>query len=107
MWLDSVYHQTFTEQPQFVSYPTFPNTLLLRGMARRVSTPERQGMKFHEGILNTDQLKMWFPKGELLVLDDLMPEVEKDKRVLDLFTKHSHHQNVIAVYLCQDMLPRH
>ena len=28
-----------------------------------------------------------------------------DKRVLDLFTKHSHPQNVMVIYLCQDMFP--
>ena len=48
---------------------------------------------------------MWFPQGGLLVLDDLMEEGGNDKRVLDLFTKHSHHQNVTVVYLCQDMFP--
>ena len=27
----------------------------------------------------------------------------KDKRVLDLFTKDSHHRNITELYLCQDM----
>ena len=30
------------------------------------------GVKFHEGVPDTDQLKTWFPKGGLLVLYDLM-----------------------------------
>ena len=34
-----------------------------------------------------------------------MDEATNDKRVLDLFTKHSHHQNVTVLYLCQDMFP--
>ena len=38
-------------------------------------------------------------------LDDLMDEGSHDKRVLDLFTKHSHHQGVTVLYLCQDMFP--
>jgi len=58
------------------------------------------GVKFHEGVLDTDQLKTWFPKGGLLVLDDLMPEGGNDKRVLDLFTEHFHHQKVTVLYLC-------
>ena len=37
------------------------------------------------------------------MLDDLMAEGGNNKRVLDLFTKHSHHQNVTVLYLCQDM----
>ena len=66
---------------------------------------KEQGIKFHEGVPDTDQLKTWFPKGGLLVLNDLMAEGGGDKRVPDLFTKHSHHQNVAVLYLCQDMFP--
>jgi len=66
---------------------------------------KEQGIKFHEGVPDTDQLKTCFPKGRLLVLDNLMAKGGNDKRVLDLFTKHSHHQNVTVFYLCQDMFP--
>ena len=52
-----------------------------------------------------EELKQWFPQGGVLVMDDLMTEGGNDKRVLDLFTKHSHHQNVTVLYLCQDMFP--
>ena len=50
-------------------------------------------------------LKSWFPKGGLLVLDDVMAEGGEDEECLDLFTKHSHHQNITVLYLCQDMFP--
>ena len=63
------------------------------------------GVQFHDGIPETDHLKSWFPKGGLLVLDDLMAEGGQDKELLDLFTKHSHHQNITVLYLCQDMFP--
>ena len=59
------------------------------------------GVIFHE----TDHLKSWFRKGGLLVLDDLITEEGQDKELLDLFTKHSHHQNITVMYLCQDMFP--
>lgn len=59
---------------------------------------------FHEGIPESDHLTSWFPKGGLLVLDDLMAEGGEDKELLDLFTKHSH-QNITVLYLCQDMFP--
>jgi len=68
-------------------------------------TMKDHGIKFHEGIPDSDQLPQWFPKGGLLVLDDLMEEGGNDKRVLDLFTKHSHHRNVTVLYLCQDIFP--
>jgi len=66
---------------------------------------KERGIKFHEGVPDSDQLKKWFPSGGLIVLDDLMAEGGNDKRVLDLFTKHSHHQNITVLYLCQDMFP--
>ena len=59
------------------------------------------GVQFHE----TGHLKSWFPKGGLLVLDDLIREGGQDKELLDLFTKHSHHQNITVMYLYQDMFP--
>jgi len=62
-------------------------------------------VQFHERIPESDHLKSWFPKGGLLVLDDLMAEGGQDKELLDLFTKHSHHQNIPVLYLCQDMFP--
>ena len=60
------------------------------------------GVQFHEGIIETDHLKSWFLKGGLLVLGDLMVEGGEDKELLDLFTKHSQHKNIIVLYLCQD-----
>ena len=65
-----------------------------------------QGVVLQEGIPDHQALVQWFPQGQgVLVLDDLMDEGRHDKRVLDLFTKHSHHQNVTVLYLCQDMFP--
>ena len=66
---------------------------------------KRCGIKFHEGIPELSDLTKWFPKGGILVMDDLMDEGGNDKRVLDLFTKHSHHKNITVLYLSQDMFP--
>jgi len=61
---------------------------------------------FHEGIPDHQSLVKWFPQRQgVVVLDDLMDEGSNDKRVLDLFTKHSNYQNVTILYLCQDMFP--
>lgn len=67
----------------------------------------RLGVHMHKGIPESDQLQRWFgrTKGGVLVLDDLMEEGGNDKRVLDLFTKDSHHRNITVLYLCQDMFP--
>ena len=67
---------------------------------------KKGGVKFHEGIPDTDLLHKWFPGGQgILVLDDLMDEGSNDKRVLDLFTRDSYHQGVTVLYLCQDLFP--
>jgi len=66
---------------------------------------KKGGVKFHEGIPDSEMLPQWFPQGGILVLDDLMDEGSNDKSVLDLFTKHSHHQNITVIYLCQDLFP--
>ena len=59
---------------------------------------KRHGIHFHEGVPTTSQLQKWFPNGGLLVLDDLMAEGTQDKELLDLFTKHSHHQNITVMF---------
>ena len=72
---------------------------------------QTQGVHSHEGLPMTEDLELWFGKsgqgggGEVLVLDDLMEEGGKDKRVLDLITKESHQRNITVLYLCQDLFP--
>ena len=39
------------------------------------------------------------------MLYDLMAVGGEGKEMLDLFTKHSHNQNITVIYLCQDMFP--
>ena len=56
------------------------------------------GVQFHEGIPEMDHLKLWYPKGGLLMLDDPMAEGGEDKELLDLFTKHSRHQDITVLY---------
>ena len=63
------------------------------------------GVHFHQGVTEEGVLKKWFPKGSLFILDDLMEEGSKDKRVLDLFTKLSHHQGITVIYLSQALFP--
>ena len=62
---------------------------------------------FYKGIPEVMLLTKWFgpTKGGVMVLDDLMAEGGKDKQVLDLFTKDSHHRNITVLYLTQDLFP--
>ena len=67
-----------------------------------------QGIHFYKGIPDTSLLDKWYKKsnGGILVLDDLMREGSDDTRVLDLFTKDSHHRRITVIYMTQDMFPK-
>ena len=73
----------------------------------RFEAMQKRGITFYQGIPDTAQLDKWFKKtnGGVLILDDLMEEGGQDKRVLDLFTKDSHHRNITVLYLTQDLFP--
>jgi hypothetical protein len=40
---------------------------------------------------------------EIVILDDLMAQSGKDKRISDLFTKGSHHRNLSIIYIVQNI----
>ena len=69
---------------------------------------KEQGINFHEGIPDTQLLDTRYKnsKGVLLILDDLMREGSDDQRVLDLFTRDSHHKGITVIYMTQDMFPK-
>jgi hypothetical protein len=52
--------------------------------------------KFPENIDNADYLDV--SQRNLIVLDDLMAQSGKDRRIADLFTKGSHHRNLSIIY---------
>ena len=68
---------------------------------------QQDKIRFHRGIPEEGALIKWFKPQDhgILVLDDLMEEGGSDKRVLDLFTKDSHHRAVTVLYLSQDLFP--
>ena len=41
-----------------------------------------------------------------MVSDDLMPEGSDDNRVLDLFTRESHHRGMNVIFMTQDMFTK-
>ena len=76
----------------------------LRGVARWIPRHERRWC----AISRRSSYHLPFAKivsERWLVLDDLMVEGGEDKELLDFFTKHSHHQNITVLYLCQDRFP--
>ena len=82
---------------QRVSNQTEKESLCVRPMATPVRPYAKEGWdSFHRGLPHPSHLIKWFgpTRGGVLVLDDLMEEGGQDKRVLDLFTKDSHHRNI-------------
>ena len=67
----------------------------------------KKQMLFYKGLPPEGTLVKWFKPEQhgILILDDLMEESGSDKRVLDLFTKDSHHRGITAVYITQDLFP--
>ena len=42
-------------------------------------------------------------KRNLIVIDDQMTEAGKDNRIVNLFTKGSHHRNLSVIYIVQNL----
>ena len=63
------------------------------------------GIEFNEGIQEDidepDYLDV--SQRNLIILDDLMAQSGKDKRVADLFTRGSHHRNLSVIYIVQNI----
>ena len=62
------------------------------------------GIEFNEGLPNLDEFD---PKeNNLIILDDLMDQCEKDKSILNLFTVDSHHKNISTFLTTQNLFSR-
>ena len=58
---------------------------------------------FLQGLPDIQELKTGTEKPKLLILDDFMQEMKGDKRLVQLFTKGSHHWNVSIVHIVQNL----
>ena len=73
----------------------------------RFDAMKKRGVQFHAELPDVPDFQRRFGpmKGGVLVLEDLMEQAGNDKRVLDLFTKESHHRGIAVLYKCQDLFP--
>ena len=63
------------------------------------------GIEFVKGIPN-ELDEDWFfddKMNNLIIIDDQMTETSNDKRILNLFTKGSHHRNLSVIFLLQNV----
>lgn len=62
-----------------------------------------QGVNFCQGFPDLNELKATPGQAKLIILDDLMQEMKGDKRIIELFTKGSHHRNVSVIHIVQNL----
>ena len=63
------------------------------------------GIEFNQGIPEDIDEPDYLDVSQcnLIVLDDLMAQSGKDKRIADLFTKGSHHRNLSVIYIVENV----
>ena len=62
-------------------------------------------IEFVEGIPTALEKDSYFDvnKRNLIVFDDQMIDASKDKRIVNLFTRGSHHRNLSVIYIVQNL----
>ena len=60
-------------------------------------------VQLSEGLPDLSLLKSMPEIPKLLILDDLMAEMKKDKRLTELFTKGCHHSNLSCIHIVQNV----
>lgn len=80
----------------FYKFKPQPKVLWCHGqMQDRYNTPSM--IQYHEGLIED-------PSGyDLIVIDDLMNELGGDNKLLNLFTKGSHHMNISVIFIVQNI----
>lgn len=62
-----------------------------------------EGVEFFEGLYDVDNLDS--SKNTLIIFDDLAVSEESQKYMADIFTIKSHHKNMTACFLTQNIMP--
>ena len=94
----SVFTLKLIERAQEIISPSPERILFCYGEYQKIfdNYPE---VEFHDGLPDVSSFDR--KKRTLLVMDDLMTST--DDRVVDIFTKISHHRNLSVVYLTQNL----
>ena len=58
---------------------------------------------FCQGFPDLGELKANLEVPKFLILDDQMQEMKRDKRLVQLFTKGSHHYNISVIHIVQNL----
>ena len=81
--------------------------MVLLTVAARLYGNARRHTKYRivKGILTALEQDHYFSvnKRNLIVFDDQMIEAGKDNRIVNLFTKGSHHRNLSVIYIVQNL----
>ncbi len=63
---------------------------------------EKDGVQFHKGLSDVEKLEPK-DKTQVIIIDDLQEEACKDLAIQYLFTKHSHHNKLMVIFLTQNL----
>lgn len=74
-----------------------PKVIWCHGQMQDSYTQNDNIIEYHEGLTND------FIGYDLIVIDDLMSELGSDNRLLNLFTKGSHHLNISVIFIVQNI----
>ena len=58
-------------------------------------------IEFKSGLIDIDEISK--QQNNLIILDDLMTDCEKDESILNLFTIDSHHKNISVILISQNL----
>ncbi len=61
------------------------------------------GVNLIEGLPDISKLKSDVSTPKLLVFDDLMQEMKSDKKLVQIFTRGSHHWNISVIHIVQNL----
>ena len=78
--------------------------LVLLSMAACLYRNAMAHIEFVKGIPTAlEQVFFYVNKRNLIVFDDQMIDASKDKRIVNLFTRGSHHRNLSVIYIVQNL----
>ena len=63
----------------------------------------QSGVRMIEGLPDMSELKVDTVKPKLLILDDMMQEMKSEKKLVQLFTRGSHHWNISILHIVQNL----
>jgi hypothetical protein len=70
----------------------------------KIAELQRKGYHIHQGV-PSDEIVSKMPKPFIFVMDDLIQDIDS-KRLANIFTRNSHHQNFTPIFITQSLFDK-